>query len=252
MFAVRHLIETLLNPFFIAMFIFCVVLILFYKRRNQQIVRLGFLITFLILISLSTGWLPQLLTKQLENQYPVVINPNPNVSWVVVLSGGQSSAENLPANMLLYSASLKRLIEGIRLYRQLPEAKLLLSGGSSDGEPAEAKRLAEVAQFLGIPANTITLEAASINTAAQAKLIKDLLGKAPFYLVTSAIHMPRSMYLFKQQGLNPIAAPTDFTLYWDNESRRKTWLPNPQNLFYFTVAWHEVLGLLWAKGHHLV
>jgi uncharacterized SAM-binding protein YcdF (DUF218 family) len=204
------------------------------------------LMIFVLLLVFSTGWIPKLLTTTLEHRYPIVNKPNPHIQWIVVLSGGQSSANDKPANMLLYSASLKRLIEGIRLYHQLPSAKLLLSGGGYGADIKEAQRLASVTVLLGIPANKIVLETNSINTAAQARMLKKYLGTAPFYLVTSATHMPRSMYMCQKEGLNPLAAPTDFTVYWDSEYWRKVYLPNPQNLVYLTIAWHEILGLLWA------
>ncbi|STX51976.1 membrane protein [Legionella busanensis] len=247
MFALRHLIETVLNPFSIFLFLFASYLIILYKRKAERLIFLGFSTIFILLLLFSTGWVPKLMTKTLENQYPIVTQPNPHIQWVVVLSGGQSPAINKPANMLLYGASLKRLIEGIRLLQQLPNAKLLLSGGGYGADIAEAKRMASVVKLLGVSDNKIVLETSSINTAAQAKGLKRYLGSAPFYLVTSATHMPRSMYMCKHEGLNPIAAPTDFTIYWDSEYWRKVYLPNPQNLVYLTIAWHEILGLLWAK-----
>ncbi|STX29444.1 membrane protein [Legionella beliardensis] len=251
MFAARHLLETMFNPFFLTLLLFAIILIVFYKKKTERRIFYGCLTVFCLLLLFSTGWLPQLTVKCLENQYPIINKPDPNVKWVVVLSGGQTPYANRPANMLLYSASLKRLIEGVRLYRQLPQAKLMLSGGGYGQDASEAQRMADVVTFLGVPADKILLEKSSINTAAQAKLLKKYLKNEPFYLVTSATHMPRSMYLFKQQGLNPIAAPTDFTIYWDNEYQRKVYLPSPQNLVYLTVAWHEILGLLWQKMHVL-
>ncbi|WP_419418951.1 YdcF family protein [Legionella sp. D16C41] len=248
MFAVRHLLETMLNPLFIVLFLLAFTLVVFYRKKTERPIFFSFLIIFILLLLMSTGWLPRLVTSALESQYDIVYQPDPKVKWIVVLSGGQSPYLDKPPNMLLYSASLKRLIEGVRLYHALPQAKIVLSGGGFNMDIAEAQRMASVMRLLGIPADKIILETQSINTAAQAKLLKEYVNEAPFYLVTSAAHMPRAFYLCLQEGLKPIAAPTDFTIYWDNEYLRKVYLPSAQNLFYLTVAWHEILGLAWAKA----
>lgn len=247
----RHLLELMFNPFFICLLLFVVFLVLLWVRGNSRIVRCGFLSVFILFLVFSTGWLPQVLTRYLEDEYPTVGKADPEVHWVVVLSGGQSDINDKPVNAQLNSASLKRLMEGIRLYRQLPQAKLLLSGGGYGFETPEATRLAEITKswFL-VPATNIVLEKKSINTADQAKAIKLIVKDEPFYLVTSAIHMPRSMALCKAQGLNAIAAPTDYTYYWNDERWGKIALPNPYNLFYLSIAMHELLGGFWAQLHH--
>ena len=74
--------------------------------------------------------------------------------------------------------------------------------------------------------------------------MKHTLGDKPFYLVTSAIHMPRSMALFTQQGTHPIAAPTDVTNYWQDERWQKRYIPNAHNFLYTEIVLHEYLGLI--------
>lgn len=241
----RHLLEFLLNPFFISLVLLSVML-LFWKRISTIRLRwLGFIVLLTLLI-LSTGWLPRYLTSHLESQYNVVHTVDPTVKWVVVLSGGQSQSPGMPANDLLSSASIKRLIEGLRLSRLLPNAKLVLSGGGSLGEQPEAILLAELSDWFTIPQERVILEKNSINTADQAKELLAIVHKDPFYLVTSAVHMPRSMALCRKEGLNPIPAPTDFTFYWSTDTWMKLFIPNSYNLSYFSIAFHELLGGVWA------
>jgi len=248
MYVLRHLLEALLNPFFLTLGLFAVLLLLLYQKSNSGLFW-GFLSVFLMLILFSTSWFPHLLTNYLESKYQVVTVPDQAIKTVVVLSGGQSdNRKNLPVNMTLYSASIKRLIEGIRLYKQIPGAKLVLSGGGYAKETPEANHLAEDAEWFGIPHSDIILENSSINTADQARELKRLLGEQPFYLVTSATHMHRSMLLCKAQGLKPIPAPTDFTVYWQDERLDKRYLPDPHNLVYLSIAMHEILGMLWQTG----
>lgn len=246
---IRHVLEGVLNPFFLCWVLLCFFLILLWLHGDSMLVRCGFLVVALLLLLCSTGWIPQAVTRQLEDQYPVITQVDPAIHWVVVFSGGQSEMPGQAVNSLLYSASIKRLLEGVRLYKQLPQAKLLLSGGGYGFELPEAMRMAELASWCTIPAGHIVLEKASINTADQVKAIKKIVHEEPFYLVTSAIHMPRAMALCQARGMHPIAAPTDFTFYWNDERWGKTYLPNPHNLFYLSIAMHELLGRLWAKLH---
>ncbi|KTD37514.1 membrane protein [Legionella moravica] len=243
---IRHLIELLINPFFLCLVLLGVCAYWLWFRSHLLFVRRTLLLVLLILIVISTGWLPRYMTYVLESRYPLVTEADPKVGWVVVLSGGQTQASGFPPNDLLSSASMKRLIEGIRLLRTLPNAKLILSGGGSAGDQPEALLLAELAHWFSIPDQKVVLETHSINTADQARELVPLVNQEPFYLVTSAVHMPRAMALCQKQGLHPIAAPTDFTFFWSTDSWGKLIIPNAYNLAYFSIALHEVLGSIWA------
>ncbi|WP_239005280.1 YdcF family protein [Legionella sp. MW5194] len=242
----RHLLEALLNPLCLFLIAYTLLLIRLW-RQGDPINRIGFSLLYLVLLVISTGWLPKTLTACLEQQYPVVKQADPRVRWVVVLSGGQAEEAGQPEHLLLYNASIKRLLEGLRLYRQLPDATLLLSGGGFGSERAESERMAQLADWFNKPLKPVVLETISLNTAQQAKAIKRWVHNQPFYLVTSAIHMPRAMALCRRQGLNPIAAPADRTLYWQDERWEKRYIPNPQNMVYLTIALHEWLGMAWAS-----
>lgn len=244
---VRHLLEALVNPFFLILVLFAVFLIFLWRSKTKFSICIGFLSIFLLLILFSTGWLVEGLTRKLESRYPPVSEINPAVRWIVVLSGGQTHLTNMPTNNLLYGASIKRLVEAIRIYRQLPAGKIILSGGGYEVEISEATHLGELASWFAIPQKDLILETESLNTIGQVKAIKELVGDEPFYLVTSGIHMSRSLCLCKKYGLKPIPAPTDYTLYWSDRLWPIRYLPNPHNLFYLSIAMHELLGMAWAS-----
>jgi uncharacterized SAM-binding protein YcdF (DUF218 family) len=70
-------------------------------------------------------------------------------------------------------------------------------------------------------------------------------------LTTSASHLPRAMKIFQKQGLNPIAAPCDYTdskqpkLKWDSWCQ---WpLPNGKNIDHSERALYEWLGNLFER-----
>ncbi len=242
----RHILELLVNPFFLCLLVLIICTVFIWRGASHALVRNTLLILCISFVVISTGWLPRFMTNKLESSYPLVTRPDPAIKWIVVLSGGQSKVDGMPVNDLLAGASIKRLIEGIRLLRLSPKAQLVLSGGGSVGDQPEALLMAELSQWFSIPENKITLELKSINTADQARELVGIIGKEPFYLVTSAIHMPRSMALCQEQGLRPIAAPTDYTFFWDTESWGKMVIPNTYNLAYFSIAMHEVLGRIWS------
>lgn len=243
----RHSLEALANPFFLCLLAYIFAFIAVCTNYHRQKLEMIMAVILVVLLILSTGWFPSWLTARLENHYAFVDDVNPDIHYVVVLSGGQASGLDLPPNTLLYSASIKRLVEGLRLYRALPDATLILSGGGYGGDRPESQQLKEIAKWFSIPENQIQLESLSVNTSDQIKALKNLVKDQPFYLVTSAIHLPRAMALCKKQGLKAIAAPTDFTLYWHDERWQKKWIPNAQNIVYFNIAFHEILGSFWGK-----
>ena len=246
----RHIIEFLLNPLLIG-FVVAVILIacLFRQTADTKFIAFGLIALCLGGVVLSTSFLPRWMSLKLENQYARVTQVDPNVHWVVVLGGGVAGIEAMPASDALSSASLRRFLEGLRVYRNLPEAKLILSGGSRRGmQYADSVRFDELAEMFDVPAVDRVLESDSINTADEARLMKPWLKDEPFYLVTSATHMPRSMALFEHQGLHPIAAPCDYTGFqYEKKMFLKKLLPSISNVAIFNAAWHEYLGLLWAK-----
>lgn len=131
----------------------------------------------------------------------------PSVKWIVVLGGGHTSDPNIPVTSQISDASLVRLIEGVRLHNKIPGSKLVLSGGKVFDAVAESETLEKIAMSIGVKQEDIILESRSKDTADQAQLIKPIVGNDDFILVTSAVHMPRSMAMFKKLGMHPIPPP---------------------------------------------
>ena len=189
-----------------------------------------------------------------EDQYPV-LDPatlERPVEAVVVLGGAWTSSAPWPAGIRLYGSARARLMEGLRLLEVLPEARLVVSGGTRrpDAVPvAEGYRLAAI--DLGVdPVRIVTLDA-SHDTADEAYAVRERLGPdARFVLVTSAVHLPRAMHHFRRVGLDPVAAPAEFQAWRGRSKRLGYWVPAPQNLAKSEATWHEFLGLLVARFEH--
>ena len=67
-------------------------------------------------------------------------------------------------------------------------------------------------------------------------------------MVTSALHMPRAMAIFRKQGMEPIPAPTDYVVkVREGGVRLGMFIPSAGALEKVGRAIHEYLGLLWGK-----
>lgn len=189
------------------------------------------------------------LLNTLQSRYSPLMHPPAHVSAIVVLGGGVNSKKKYPPNLTLGSASLSRLIEGIRLFKEITQtnahAQLILSGGRVFEDPAIAGKMRNTAVMLGIDEKNIVLENGSQDTHEEAVYLKTTLGNKPFILVTSAYHMWRAMDLFEKLGMHPIPAPTQFMAYKHNFILY--YIPNTNSLMISDIVIHEYLGLLWGK-----
>ncbi len=188
------------------------------------------------------------LVTLLERNYPVYQVSKNSVapSFIVVLGGGAVPDPNIPTTSQLNKASLVRLIEGVRLAQLYPEAKLILSGGSPYGGTAEAVIMQQLALQLKVPANRVIVEDRSLDTKDQAQIIKLLVKTDRFLLVTSALHMTRSMMLFVNKGMKPTPVPVGHLVRGKNSWFPGTIAPRSQILRNSDLLMHELYGILWA------
>lgn len=208
--------------------------------------------TLLLLFSnkLVSVWL----VRPLEARYPVMpefrdATPTPAAlaacRYVVVLGGGHGDAPWMPATIKLSPSSLGRITEAVRLLRQLPDAKLLLSGPPIGLNPSHATVLAQAAQTLGIARERILYIDNARDTEDESNAVKKLVGDTPVALVTSAWHMPRSMALFRSAGVNALACPADFKAKPSPEFRWTDCDWDTESLERSTCAVRERIGYLW-------
>ncbi|HPN08766.1 MAG TPA: ElyC/SanA/YdcF family protein [Syntrophales bacterium] len=234
----------------IILFIAAGLLMLGRKKKRQKTGVFLIVLSTIILAAFSYGFIADALVAPLENRYPPLLTPENHVQardigYVVVLGGGSFPEGELPLSSRLTPESLARLLEGMRIYRRLPGAKLILSGGTvfQDVQP-EAATLANVALMMGAREEDLIREDHSLDTSDQARMIAALIGKSPFILVTSAIHMPRSVALFRKQGLAPIPAPTNYLAVPQTHFHPGCFFPGAVSLRKTEAAIHEYLGLI--------
>lgn len=205
----------------------------------------------LILILSSIGWVSDRLILPLESQYQSYNNPTGSLNYIVVLGCGHTSDKKLPATAQLFTCSLERLVEAVRIYRLHPEAQIIASGAAFDNQESNAEKVKQAAILLGIPKHKILIESFPKDTEEEAELIAPRIKGSKAALITNADHMPRAINYFVQQGVEVIAAPANFYVKgFEQEKRWLYYLPNSQNLVQTTTAWYETLGLLvqWLKS----
>ncbi len=105
---------------------------------------------------------------------------------------------------------------------------------------------------LGVPEGMVHAETAAANTWQNAAYIRRLLasrGIRRVVLVTSAWHMPRSVWCFERQGMKVIPAPTDYLTRMSPYDVR-SWFPGRGAFADSCDALHEYLGILWYRLRH--
>jgi uncharacterized SAM-binding protein YcdF (DUF218 family) len=231
---------------FLVLVLGLLLLILTHRKKTGQVL---ILIGILLLGILSYEPVSENLLKPLEYMYPPLIHPinAEDVKWIVVLGGGHASDPRLSVTSQISELSLFRLVEGIRLHRELPRAKLLLSGGRVFDPVSEAKGMADVALALGVKNENLVLEEVSKDTSDQARLIHGMIKQERMILVTSAAHMPRSMALFKKLGVHPIPAPTDYLVKKRQGAPPKRFYPAADGLLKTQRAFYEYSALVWTR-----
>ena len=144
---------------------------------------------------------------------------------IVVLGGGHGYDERLPPNSLLSTQALARLAEGIRLQRELPNSRLVLSGYSASGRTPQAEMLKRTALLLGVDPEAIATQPEPGNTTEEAMVYSEKFGvETPVILVTSASHMPRAVGVFQHFNIRVIPSPTHYRI---KESQKNRWFGWP-------------------------
>jgi uncharacterized SAM-binding protein YcdF (DUF218 family) len=157
----------------------------------------------------------------------------------------------------LTGESTQRMAEGIRLYRTIPGAKLVLSGGVPEGKVrAAAEIMADFARAMGVPDADIVIEGKSATTFENLAEVKKLVGTEPFILVTSSGHLRRATAVARKMGMAPRPAPAAMwaARYYPPGMSWGEWgariledlsYPTTARLGYLQMAFHEYLGYFW-------
>ncbi|BAZ15322.1 hypothetical protein NIES4071_71940 [Calothrix sp. NIES-4071] len=247
----------LIPLFFYPLGLSCVVLIVAFLTVWRRPRTAAFCIAFALILLLvsSNGWVSRYFVRSLEWQNTP--SQLPNAEAIVVLGGATRSAF-LPRPTVDLQESGDRVIYAAQLYRQKKAPFIILSGGRIEwfgkGTP-ESEDMATILTSIGIPKEALIQDPDSLNTYQNAVNVRKILEQRNIkrvLLVTSAIHMPRSLLIFQKQNIDVIAAPTDF-LVSNGELQELTstpkaailnLLPDTANIDQFTSALKEYIGIV--------
>lgn len=249
-FLLKKIVSLFFQPLSIVLVLLVSGLILLWLTKKKNLGRIIITLGTIVLLLASYGFMADRLVVSLESRYsPLLdvsnIRNSQDIKWIVVLGGGAHPDPRLPISSQLAPSSLIRLLEGIRLHRQLPGSRLIISGGAAFQDAPESETMAKMALLMGVNEKDMVRENRSMDTADQAKMIARTVGRNRFILVTSAIHMPRSVALFRKFGMDPIPAPTEYIVVRQSHVHPRSFFPVADSLDKMEAAIHEYLGLIW-------
>jgi len=248
------LLPLFIYPLGLACLLLVIALVLLWKRPRLS--ALSIVLALALLLVGGNSWAANQLTRSLEWQnIPAAELPK---AEAIVILGGATRPQIYPRPGVDVSEEGDRILYGAQLYREGKAPIVILSGGRTlDWQGVSASESADMATLIvnmGVPASAILQDPTSLNTHENAVNVQKILqqrGIKKVLLVTSALHMPRSLKIFQKQGIDAIAAPTDFlvsTEELDSSSdtlgyRLLNALPDARNLDRLTRSLKEYIGL---------
>ena len=200
----------------------------------------------------ATPMIPKLLLTSLEDQYDPLINIEASMDLdleyhIVVLGAGYKRDNNrFPANSLLVSQTLIRLVEGVRLHHSLPNSMLITSGRDAFSRGvSQAEVSKNAATELGVDSESVLKLNETRTTEEEAKhYFETYYDGQEVIIVTDAAHMPRAMYEFRKFVDNPIPSPTNYTYRYKGMSFAEfSIIPSYANIGRMAKAIHEYAAI---------
>jgi len=238
------------------------VLSLFLLWHHPRKAMVSVTLALFILFFTSNPTVSKKFVSSLEHRY-FPPEPMPTADAIVVL-GGATEPKLPPRAWVEVKEQGDRILYGAKLHGEGFADKLILSGGrvtwrgGSSGDQSEAKDMKQFALAMSVPEADILLEETSLNTRQNALNVKKILEEQSLdsvLLVTSALHMPRSVAIFKKLNINITPAPTDYlisTASYENvdttwESRLLSLFPDAEAQAQFTRALKEYVGFAFYR-----
>ncbi|MGB0935550.1 MAG: YdcF family protein [Alphaproteobacteria bacterium] len=150
----------------------------------------------------------------LENRFPELTEVPTDAKGIIILGGNFSLANTAERGRPCYNIAGGRLVEAAKLIRDNPNLEVVFSGRGTHPKVSESEITKEVFASLGIDTTNMRFEDQSRSTNQNAEFTAAMLKPQPgekWLLVTSAIHMPRSVGLFRGAGFDSIIpCPVDY------------------------------------------
>ena len=244
----KKILSAFLMPlsFSLLIYFFGLILLIFRKKKTLSFFVLS--LAFMIQIIFCTQPFSTYFIKTLENNFKNeknIIKNNFSTTHIAILGGGHVSGHKVPHHSQITDESLKRFLQGYLLYKKHPKLKMIFSGYNGSDLVSHAKVLEKMALIMGLKKNDFITFKKPRDTFEEDLAIKNVVKDNYFFLVTSASHMKRSLMIFREQGMKPIASPGHF--YLDNLEKHtfKEIMPQARYLKMSERALHEYIGIIW-------
>jgi uncharacterized SAM-binding protein YcdF (DUF218 family) len=216
-------------------------------RRTAVGLALVYVVASVYAVPQAVGW--ALFTRGLRPFAASDVAPGRTA--VVLLGGGTDTAHGIGDTTLAVASGdgLERVLEAARVFNMTHAEWLIASGGTlDDRQERDAIVMRDELVQIGIPAARIVLEAESRSTHEQAVLVAPMLkslGAERVILVTSDVHMPRSLGAFRAYGVQAIPAIAPATGASDPLRRRI--VPTVNGLWRSRQVSHELFGIIYYR-----
>ena len=162
---------------------------------------------------------------------------------IAVLTGGINRGFFEDSSSKVGEQFLKRIISGLGLYESSKKPLIILGGKTLKNEPAESETAERILIELGVPKEKIILDIKSKTTYENMIELAKIINKYKFkrvVLVTSAIHMKRSIEVAQKMGIPITAYPSAYLT--DDHIHFEDLLPTQKNIKINAILLYELLG----------
>ncbi len=156
------------------------------------------------------------LVAPLESRFPQVREVPASVVGVITLGGAVNQFMTAARDQTALSGGAERLTEFIAIARRRPELRLVYTGGSGSLTRQDLKETLVARRLfgeIGFDPALVVYEDQSRNTHENAAMTHALIRPGPdetWVLITSAMHMPRSVGVFRKAGWKVLPYPVDY------------------------------------------
>lgn len=182
-----------------------------WRRLGRRLLLAVAAAVFPVMICPVDEWL----MAPLEHRFAAPADLPERVDGIIVLGGAMGVSKMPTFGNAQLSQAADRFTALIILARRYPDARVVFTSGNASlaGGPREADIAAALLSEMAIALPNLVFERNSRTTYENALLSKALANPRPgetWLLVTSALHMPRSVGVFRHQGWDTVPFPVDF------------------------------------------
>jgi uncharacterized SAM-binding protein YcdF (DUF218 family) len=216
--------------------------------------RIGIIVAALsvaALLAAGFGPLGNVLLTPLEERFPEWRYPKQHIDGIIVLGGSYDFVRHPYLSTIVLEDDTEPLALVVDLARRYPQAKVVVSGGSSySHEVSEASIMKDYFASFGIAPERIVTEDRSLNMAQSAQFTANLLHPDPssrWLLLTYGHLMPRAVGAFRKAGFElfpfpvHLRNPSGWDVMWNSDRSFA------ENLGKLDISAHEWLGLVYYK-----